>query len=333
MSRTTHIAEEAVRPERPLWRRRTVGLAKLILAIALLAWLFRSGRLDLSGMRSIRHAGYLFAALAALVASMLLQAFRWLLLLVQQRLEVSRTLAIKLFWLGRFATLFLPGAAGGDLARAYAVCRILPHAKTRALSTIFMDRVFGLHSLLFIGSAVGFLAYSKHPTSPQVPVITFVILCFLGGTAGLLLLLDGRTSGLVVRILPGRFRESFKSSLNLYQNSPIELLRIWLFSGLCNVFAIAPYCLVAAALGIEVSFDQILAIPLIIVALSLPVTPGGLGIGEAVGSGLYATFGVSHGALIVLIVRLFIAIISLPGAWVFLSLSYGIRSRGGKFLG
>ena len=296
------------------WRRRALIVAKFALATSLLTWLVTSGRLDLSSLRSISNGGYLIAAAAALLVSMVLQALRWLMLLALQQLEVHWFLALRLFWFGRFAGLFLPGAAGGDLAKAYALCRFLPSAKTRATSTVFLDRAFGLHSLLFIGSFAGLFLSVRGSSPHQAGPIIVTILGLLGATGGLLLLLCRGSSGLAVRFVPRRFRAPLTTSLDLYRDSPTTLAGVWFFSGICNLFAIAPYCFVAAALGIGLSLDQLLAIPLVIVALTLPLTPGGLGVGETVGSELYAIFEVSQGALIVLIVRLLVMLASLPGA-------------------
>ena len=72
--------------------------------------------------------------------------------------------------------------------------------------------------------------------------------------------------------------------------------------------------LVAVAVGSNPMVSTVLAVPLIVVANSLPISPGGLGVGEAVGSQLFAEFGLPNGALIVLIVRLGVACFSIPGA-------------------
>jgi uncharacterized membrane protein YbhN (UPF0104 family) len=289
------------------------------LAIGLLAWLLFSGRLDFARLREIRHTGYLFAAVATLVALLGLQAFRWFLLLGLQRLPVRPLMAVRLYWLGQFANFFLPGATGGDLAKAYAVCRHLPEAKTRAVSTVFMDRAFGVHSLFTVGSTAGVILLLQGPYSGKLGVLLLAILCLFAATAGLSMLLWRRTSALALRLLPGRIRGSLASSLELYRHSPRRLLGVWLVSCVCSLFGITAYCLVAAALGVAISLEQVLAVPLVMAALSLPFTPGGLGIGETIGSELYATFGVADGALIVLLVRLLIVVVSLPGMSILLT--------------
>lgn len=317
---TSHIETgRETAPASGFWRRRASVLAKMMLALGLLAWLFTSGRLDLTNLGSISHGRYLAVAAMALLVSMVLQAFRWLLLLRIQQLRVGWILAVKLYWFGRFAGLFLPGAAGGDLVKAYAVCRQLPNAKMRAVSTVALDRALGGHALLSIGSVAGICLLLGSYSPRQAAAVTFVFLCLLGASAVLLALQWRRSARLAIRILPGRFRQSMTSSLELYRQSSVSLLGVWLLSVLCYIFSFSSYCLVAVALDVRVSLDQILAIALVIVSISLPITPGGLGIGEAVGSELYADFGVADGALIVLIVRLLVAVVALPGALMLLT--------------
>jgi hypothetical protein len=275
------------------WRKRLVFAAKLVVAACLLVWLVVSGRLDLSQLRDIHHTGYLVAAAGALLVSMVLPVWRWIWLLETQQLTVGWLTALRMMWLGYFAGLFLPGAAGGDLAKAYAACRNQPAAKTRAVSTILLDRAIGLHSMLVIGSLAGLGVAASGCTPGQAALVGSV---------------------LVLRLMPTRFREALGDSLGLYRLSWRKLAGIWLFSGLCNGAAIASYILAAAALGMTASVGQVLVVPLVIVANSLPISPGGLGVGEAVGSQAFIEFGLTSGSIIVLLVRLGVVAFSALGA-------------------
>lgn len=295
-------------------RRAAVFVLKLLIAGGLLAWLVLSGRLDLSPLRSLPHSASLLPAAAMLLISMLLPVWRWMALLRVQQLRIGHITALRLTWLGRFANLFLPGAAGGDLAKAYEVCRHQPKAKTRAVSTVLMDRAFGLHSLLFIGSVAGVFILASGSGTRQASVIWFAVSCLAVSTAGLILLLWRPSSGSMLRLVPGRFRAALADSLELYRRNWKKLLGIWAYSGLCNAPVAVAYVLVAIAVGANAMVSTVLAVPLIVVANSLPISPGGLGVGEAVGSQLFAEFGLPNGALIVLIMRLGVACFSVPGA-------------------
>jgi len=313
-----------------LIRRRVLFAAKLVVAAGLLSWLFTSGRLDFSVLA--RAESYVLLAIAGLVtlASMLVLVWRWVWLIRIQGLSIPTWTAMRFTWFGFFANMFLPGAAGGDLAKAYAACKHQPDAKTRAVSTVFMDRIIGLHSLLFIGLLAGLCILSSGCSSRQAGVVWLAILCFAIASAGLFLLLWRASGGLVLRVLPGRFRSTLSDSLGLYRQSWRKLLAIWLYSGFCNALAIAAYVLVAAALGTQATFSLVLAIPLVILAMSLPISPGGLGVGEVVGSELFAEFGLSNGGLVVLVVRLSIIALATPGALTIFGSSSLSRPVEGK---
>lgn len=310
-------------------RRLALLILKLAVAGGLLTWLFISGRLDFSVLLHARNYGLLAMAGLVLLASLVALVWRWLWLIRIQGLSIPTLTAMRFTWLGYFATIFLPGAAGGDLAKAYAACRHQPNAKTRAVSTVFMDRVFGLHSMLFVGSAAGLYILLAGCGVRQASVAWLAIACFAAASVGLLLLLWRPSSGLALRLLPRRFRTPLAHSLELYRRSWVKLVAIWLYSSLCNILAIASYVLVAAALGVQATLAQVLAIPLVILAMSLPISPGGLGVGEAVGAQLFTEFGLANGGVIVLVVRLGVIVCSVPGAAALVAPTRGGRTAAG----
>lgn len=68
------------------------------------------------------------------------------------------------------------------------------------------------------------------------------------------------------------------------------------------------------SMGTIATFWQVLAVPLVIVANTIPFSPGGLGVGETVGAQLFSEFGLASGGMVVLSVRLGMILVSLPGA-------------------
>jgi uncharacterized membrane protein YbhN (UPF0104 family) len=299
---------------RTSWRPYVLFLAKIAVAAALLSWLFASGKLDFSPLRSIRHRGFLVLSVGALGLSMLLPVWRWLMLVKLQELELAWGPAIGMTWMGYFAGLFLPGATGGDLAKAYLACRSKPDAKTRAVSTVLMDRVVGLQSLLLLGGAGG-VALPASGCGGRLAAVAWLSLALLGcSMAALFGVLWPPTSGRMLRLVPQRFRATLDASLGLYRRSWRKLPYVLLYSCLCNALAVAAYVLAALALGEPFGSGEVLAVPLVVVANSLPISPGGLGVGETVGASLFAEFGSVNGGLIVLLVRLGVWMLSLPGA-------------------
>src|SRR5437773_11838581 len=89
--------------------------------------------------------------------SKLFSAFRLNIYLRNIRIELPEWENIKLYWLGLFYNLFLPGSISGD---AYKVIRLtkqfgIPYKKTT--SAVLLDRVTGLLGLAFVLAFYGAL--------------------------------------------------------------------------------------------------------------------------------------------------------------------------------
>jgi glycosyltransferase 2 family protein len=296
-------------------RSRIIFAAKLLLAAGLLWWLSSTERVNLERLSTIRFSGFLAAGFACAFLSLLLPTWRWMWLTRIQGLDLSTRDAFRITWLGYFAGLFLPGAAGGDLAKAVVACRHSPQAKTRALSTVLADRAIGVHSILFIG-CVASGALLSHDSSSGARGISLTLfgLLFLG-TVGLILALLPSGSVLLSRVLPAGWSKAIDGSLALYRRSWRPLCFLWVFSVVCNLLSVAAFVLAALALHVDASVTTTMCVaPLIVVGNALPLTPGGLGIGEWIASDLMSFLGTSEGALIALLVRIQIVLLSLPGA-------------------
>jgi uncharacterized membrane protein YbhN (UPF0104 family) len=77
---------------------------------------------------------------------------------------------------------------------------------------------------------------------------------------------------------------------------------------------IGTFGIAARLLGERIPWDAtFLAGPLIVLSNCLPLTPGGMGVAEAVSSGLFASVGTLCGAEMMIILRLCSTAVSLPG--------------------
>jgi len=84
-------------------------------------------------------------------------------------------------------------------------------------------------------------------------------------------------------------------------------------------FAIVGFYLAGRVLGDPISLHQaFLFTPIIIIANTLPLSPGGLGIGESVSSILYQQAGYCAGAELMLVYRIGITLLRLPGGLIYM---------------
>jgi len=302
-------------------RRLTlISIAKSLFAIGLLIWLVNSGRLDFSILLSAPLSILHLLGLLVLLASMLLHAVRWWCLLSIQKIDLSLGQAVQLSWVCQFFSLVSPGAAGGELARGYYVVQYAPAAKVAGLSTVLLDRVLGLYALLWLGvPPLLVLVLQNKLTSPIVQMGGLIVLLIISTSVFSLALWLRSTRNLMLNFMPRRFRASLEATLDSYWSHGKDLFACFALSLVASILLMGAFLLSSQIIGAPLKWQQIFLVgPLVIVANSLPISPGGVGVGEAAASGLFAQLGVETGAAIMLIVRLGILLLQLPGGLIYI---------------
>jgi glycosyltransferase 2 family protein len=302
---------------RSLWRSRLLLAFKVALAAGLLVWLARSGKLDFGRLLSIPLSGDLALLVGLLFGSLALPACRWWWLLRIQGLREPFGRVLLLTWAGYFTALVLPGAAGGDLAKGYLILRRRAQGRARALSTVLMDRLLGVYSLLFLGSLAIAWACGRGIASPLILAMAGGTLSLLLGlTAGAALLAYRPTRALLLRILPRAWCTAWDDSLDLYVRNKPGLAGCFLLSIAGNAMVVASFAVAGSVLGRAVPLGgAFLAGPLVILANCLPLSPGGIGVAEAAADGLFAGLAVQGGAELMILVRVCLAGLALPGVF------------------
>jgi uncharacterized protein (TIRG00374 family) len=200
--------------------------------------------------------------------------------------------------IGLFFNNFLPGSLGGDAYRLYSGGRETGKVEDVA-ATIFYERVLSYASLVTLGLVT--LAIRADLASD------WLFWLLLGGV---FLALTGITA---VSTLPafGRFAESLvdrftlarKLRLNDWLHSfrfkvhhPGMLAGIFLLSFLVQLTDVTSFRLVAAAIQLPVKFiDLLLFVPLLYLAILLPLSVNGIGIRESVFVIFASSWGIRSG--------------------------------------
>ncbi len=308
--------EASAKDHRTFW----VNIGKAILAGGLLFWLVRSGRLDLALLVRVPISLWYVLGIGFLLGSMLLQATRWWRILYSQGIYIRWQQAVQLSWMGQFFSVLLPGASGGELVRAYYISQESSATVTSGVSTVLMDRVMGLYVLIWLGTpSVWILSRTETPFAEQVREVGTLMWLLVGGmTAGFIWLLWPPTLHWLLRWVPSRFRQRLLEVIEAFKAQPRRLLEAVIFSALGSLFYLTSFYMATRTMGARVSWQVVFLIaPLITIANSLPLAPGGVGVAEATSSLLFAQFGVSQGAAIMLLLRLWIILLRLPGALVY----------------
>ncbi|MBF0184138.1 MAG: flippase-like domain-containing protein [Magnetococcales bacterium] len=312
-------------------------ILKLIVAGGLITLLWQQGILDPQLLQNSALPGsVVLAGLLCNLAMISLGALRWQILLASQGLRPPFAWSHGMVYLTFCFNLLVPGSIGGDALRMAYLLRECPaEQKSGAILTILADRICGLYamfllallaalanltplwqqfsgrlllfSLLFsvaaapLAAALLFWGLDKLPRWPRSPVA-------LPSAAG------RQTSLLDQLLLAVRsFRQQKKS-----------LLAAVLVSVLAQSLEIVALLFIASALGLLANGGDhfFLAAPVAWIANLLPVSPGGLGVGEAafahICQWLQPETAVTALGTPFLINRLLQMIASLPGIWVYL---------------
>jgi uncharacterized membrane protein YbhN (UPF0104 family) len=292
--------------------------AKLALAAGLLTWLLSTGQLDLGMLLTIPASVDLALFLGAVLISLMLPAVRWWCLLHSQQVHVPFIHALGLTWTGHLAGMFLPGGASGDVVKGCLIVRGRRQGRTRALSTILADRAIGLYCFLLLGSLAGlWLAIDGEASGPGRAMAGVAALFLAGLTSAAIALLLAPSRRFLFRVLPERVRLTLHEVCEVYARSKATLLGCFCLSLLNSAACLTALALAAGIFnGVVPWAASFLAGPLVILTNCLPITPGGLGVGETVSHSLYQLLSIPYGAEAMALFRLGTLVVALPGLFI-----------------
>jgi uncharacterized membrane protein YbhN (UPF0104 family) len=143
--------DDAPAPAAPAWRRYLTLLVKLAFMAAAL-WLV-AHHLDLPALgRTLRQArpGWLALAAALFTLSKLISSVRLNTFFRAVDIQLTERYNLRLYWLGMFYNLFLPGGIGGDGYKVYLLGKEFPGRRGLIFRALLLDRLSGMVALLVL---------------------------------------------------------------------------------------------------------------------------------------------------------------------------------------
>jgi len=130
---------------------------KIIISLATLYFVFTKIQWnDVLDIYSKSNIGYLFIALVIFVISKTIAAFRLNLFLKSLNINISTKFNFKLYLLGMFYNLFLPGGIGGDGYKIYLLNKKFDTKLKKIFWALFIDRISGVIALAIILLALAY---------------------------------------------------------------------------------------------------------------------------------------------------------------------------------
>lgn len=238
-------------------------------------------------------------------ASVVLRAYRWLLLIRGLHRQISFGRLVELYYVGSFFNVFLPSGFGGDVVRVLEVSRDMP--ADIATGTVIIDRMTGLMMLFFLA----LISLPFRPADFPQQLLWIITLISIAGLIGGIVLLDGRLLERLSRYLPSRFMNSGGSFLVNVTRAVNKcgwpaIAKAMGISLLFNLLQAVWWTTTGYALGQEIPFTyMLLVVPIFSLALLIP-SIGGLGVREFLAPLLFAGAGLTPEESIALTLLVFL---------------------------
>jgi len=231
------------------------------------------------------------APLGLLAVAFVLGGVRWYILLKALGVLLPVRAVLEIYAIGTFASVFLPGGVGGDIVRATYVMRAVRDHRSAGLVSIMFDRLSGLIGLLAVTSALIALNWAQiaeHPAILLISVSAVLLLAALVIPSVAILVVAGPLQRLELLASwneAGGLRRHvvrLVAALVTIRGRSGSLALACLLSVALSSLTISSIVLLASHFALLLSpLAVATAAGLAVLATAVPITPGGIGVGEA----------------------------------------------------
>jgi hypothetical protein len=305
-----HPREAGRRGETAILNRKTMMVAlKLGITALLLAAVVTY--VDLQALwQKVRAVDprWLLLSWSCLVVGYVLCGVRWAWMAEGLGMSVSMSRKITLYFLGMFASLFLPSTIGGDVLRGILLARGEGRtgAGWQATASVLLDRINGLYALSLLVSLAMFAFH-------------WPVIWWLGWGLGVSAMWIGLA---LYPRLHGFIPPRFSAIRDLPIGEPLLRARWWRslpVSFVFQVLIVQAHVFLGMAVGLHMSWPAYaVMVGLVGVMAFLPISLNGLGVREAgyVGFAVYFGADASAAAAMSVLWLVVLSLASLPGAVV-----------------
>jgi uncharacterized membrane protein YbhN (UPF0104 family) len=307
-------------------RSRIFGVARIAIGLGLLYYLVVSGALDWRSLGGLVDEWPLtFAAGGLLVGALFLIAWRLCLLLHAPGFDISLSSSLRLTLIGLFFNVSLPGAAGGDVVKIYYAAAGNEGRRTEVATILLLDRLAGLIALAVWPLLIAPFFFQIIMENRVIAALLGVGLAVAIGLGGAVAVSfsshfgPGSIAAKTLRRLPGgSLLERILLTVHSYRAHRSALAKAIGVSLLAHTLTMGGMLVLAESMAGGMAWEMALLMPLGFVANAIPLTPGGLGVGEAAFDTLFGMAGLQGGAEVLLGWRIFTLLFGLFGLGFYL---------------
>lgn len=285
-------------------KKRLVIVGKFIFTCALFYWLLANNKIDLTTINpsTISTTVIIATILYWLIGPVYLASWRWKLLLEAAGYKISLARSVTLQLIGFFFTTVLPGSLGGDFVKVFYLIKENPNKeKTLAFWAILFDRLIGMLGLFLTGAmfiAFNFEALWKINAIKPLIILTYgYILAFI-----IFILLINKfeikkfNKHISIKVFNKVFE--FIAACKVYRGKNKTIIVSSIISTLSHSLSFVAFLCIANSLSIQnINWVGLSAIfPIGMLITTLPLSPGGFGVGHFAFEQLFNLIGMQGGA-------------------------------------
>lgn len=272
---------------------------KFSVAIILISWMVYKGMLDLTVLSNLIHPVNFMIAAGLVFLNIFSNNIRWTFLLKSKQFALGNKDTLPLSLIGLFFNYAFPGGVGGDVVKGYYLLKDHQDKRTDAAITILLDRLFGLFGMFFISAMIILTHAEEFLATPELTFLGFSVLAlFIGMSLFFALSLSDRVSRhpfveKFFDLIPGgAFLFKIYSSIQGYRRD-LKTLFYALILSLLTQFSVITFIwfIVGITAPTPISFMVwVFIVPLGLISTILPITPAGIGVGQAAVYYLYKLY-------------------------------------------
>ena len=278
--------------DRALARQRLwTNLAKTALGVTLLAALIFWGKIDLNVLLELPAAPWaVVTCLALSFLALPLAALRWGIFLRALGVSIPFVNLFHFVAIGLLTNVLLLGSAGGDAVRGLYAWRALGRSGGRVAVSVLADRLFSLFAVLCISLAFSLFYWRQMQQVPALAALgTSIVVAAVASVAGagLLFAAPDLTRPIEARLFRWPMLVNLlaqaRGMILMLRTDPLSLLAAFALALATQILTVFAVAVLAGAIKIGVlnPVDYMFAVPFTLIVNALPLTPSGIGVGEA----------------------------------------------------
>ena len=307
-------------------------LLRLVLGAVLLYFVL-TRTVDGEALARLADALWVLPALVGLtVFGTAVEAYRLGFLFRSQAMNLPFWSGCRVVAMGTFFNFCIPGGTGGDVAKLYYLARDRRGQRVEVATLLVVDRAVALFALLVLILGLALMNTGLLREYPVLGVLNWValatalfVIVFFALALTKVLRANALYRWAVARLPLGGLLDRVALALYAFRNCKRNLVYAAVISFVGHLALMGMFTVVGSVVMPDASASVVAWLALLgMLANAIPITPGGLGVGEAAFDQLFRMLGYAGGAALILSWRLGSVPICIVGCVLYV---VGKRSR------